>query len=326
MENPTINDSQLIYPVQRQMLAQFLRHSPLSPLYWHWWLIIAILWLVTRLPLSWQLLIGRQIGYCLYLLASRRRHIATVNINLCFPELSETDRKKLVKESFLVLGEGLLELLSAWWMPTARFNIKWQVTGEEYLLDAIQKGKGIILLSAHFTALEIGGRYLTMRFPKQIHAIYRRHQNPVLEYVTRHSREKHAEKAIHRDAVREMLRSLKANKILWLATDQNFGHKNSVFADFFGIPTATNTVVSRLAGFSNSAIIPFFTQRLPNQQGYKIIYLPPLDNFPSGDYLTDTNRLNKLIENQIREAPAQYLWTHRRFKDRPAGEKSFYET
>ncbi|ALG67709.1 LpxL/LpxP family Kdo(2)-lipid IV(A) lauroyl/palmitoleoyl acyltransferase [Beggiatoa leptomitoformis] len=307
------------------MFAQFFHHSPLSPLYWHWWLIIAILWFITRLPLPWQLIIGRQIGYCLYLLASRRRHIATININLCFPERSDSERLTLVKESFFVLGEGLLELLSAWWMPTNRLKVQWHVIGEEHVIKALERNKGIILLSAHFTALEMGGRYVTTRFPKQIHAIYRHHRNPVLEYVTHYSREKHAEKAIRRDAVREMLRSLKANKILWLATDQNFGHKNSVFANFFGIPTATNTVVSRLAGFSDSVIIPFFTQRLPNQQGYKIIYLPPLDNFPSGDYLTDTNRLNKIIENQIREVPEQYLWTHRRFKDRPAGEKSFYD-
>ena len=122
-----------------------------------------------------------------------------------------------------------------------------------------------------------------------------------------------------------MLRSLKQNKPVWLATDQNFGHKNSVFVDFFGIPAATNIAISRLAKMSNATIIPFFTQRLKDNQGYKVILQPALENFPSGDDVQDALLINKLIETQIKQAPEQYLWVHRRFKDRPNGEKSFYD-
>ncbi|OAD22307.1 lipid A biosynthesis lauroyl (or palmitoleoyl) acyltransferase, partial [Candidatus Thiomargarita nelsonii] len=155
-------------------------------------------------------------------------------------------------------------------------------------------------------------------------AAYRPHENPLIEYFMKKSRDSRAEKAIPRDAVREMLRSLKKNKALWFASDQNFRHKHSVFAEFFGRLAATNTAASRLTQISGAAVVPFFTQRLENNQGYKVILQPALEDFPSGDNRQDALRLNQLIEAQVRKAPEQYLWVHRRFKDRPEGEENVY--
>ncbi len=294
----------------------------LKPRYWPLWIGIGLLWSLTRLPHSGQLAVGRQLGRFAYRLASRRHRIADINLKLCFPKLNDTQRHKLLQQHFESLGMGLLEMLSAWWLPETRLKSLGKIQGLDHLYTALKQGKGVILLSAHFTSLEIGLRFLLMHVA--VHITYRPHENPLVEYFMKKNRESRAEKAISRDAVRDMLRTLKQNKPLWIATDQNFGHKNSVFADFFGIPAATNIAISRLAQVSGAAIVPFFTQRLEKNQGYKIILQAPLENFPSGDNKQDALRVNQLIETQVRQAPEQYLWVHRRFKDRPQGQERVY--
>jgi len=296
--------------------------SLFKPRYWPLWAGMGIFWCLIHLPYKWQLSLGRQLGRIAYLFASRRRHIADINLKLCFPEFNDSQRKQLLRKHFESLGIGLLELFGAWWLPDARLKSLENIQGLEHLQAALERGKGVILLSAHFTSFEMGSRFLTMH--TAIHGIYRPHENPLVEYFMKKSRESHAEKAIPRENIREMLRSLKKNKPLWFATDQNFGHKYSAFVDFFGIPAATNTATSRIAQISGAAIVPCFTQRLENNQGYQVTLQPALENFPSGDILQDTLRMNQLIEVQIRKAPAQYLWVHRRFKDRPKGEEGVY--
>jgi len=294
----------------------------LTPRYWPLWIGIGILWTLTHLPYRWKLLAGRQIGRIFYKLAPRRRQIANINLRLCFPNHSAIQHQQLLYRHFESLGMGLLEMLGAWWLPDAKIKPLGHIEGLEFLHTALKRGKGVILLSAHFTSLEIGTRFLTMH--TAIHGVYRPHENPLIEYFMKKSRESRAEKAIPRDAVREILRSLKQNKSVWFATDQNFGHKPSVFANFFGIKAATNTAAVRLAKISGASIVPFFTQRLPDNQGYKVILQPSLTNFPSNDDVRDATQINQLIETQTRHAPEQYLWVHRRFKDRPAGEAAFY--
>lgn len=296
--------------------------SLLKPQYWLLWLGIGLLWTLTRLPLTWQLSLGRLLGRLFYHFAPRRRHIARVNLQLCFPELTPLAQQQLLRQHFESLGMGLFEMLSAWWASDQALDGLGQIEGLVHLQAGLQQGKGVILLSAHVTSLEIGTRFLTLHTP--IHAIYRPHENPVIEYLMQKNRAHHAEKAIPRDEVREMLRSLKQNKALWLAIDQNFGHKNSVFAPFFNIPAATNIAVTRLTELSGAVVIPFFTRRL--SRGYAVTLQPPLANFPSNNVLQDATRINQLIEQHVRLAPEQYLWVHRRFKDRPVGESDLYLT
>jgi len=294
----------------------------LAPRYWLLWLAIGLLWLLVQLPHRVKLWIGKQLGRLFQRFAHRRRHVATINITRCFPELSLIEQQHLINRHFESLGMGLLEMLSSWWLPDRRLQYLGKVEGIIYLEEALARGKGVILLSAHFTSLELGTRFLIMHLP--VHATYRPHDNPLIEYFMQKNRNHHAEKAIRKNAVRDMVRSLKNNKPLWFAPDQNFSNKNKVFAPFFNILAATNTGTMRLAKMTGAAVVPFFTQRLEDGKGYKIILQPALTHFPSDDDVKDATDINRLIEMQIRCAPEQYLWVHRRFKERPLGEQDFY--
>lgn len=284
--------------------------------------MFAVLWPLTRLPLGWQLGFGRLIGFIAWRLARQRRHIAETNLALCFPQLNIEQRKRLARNHFRALGIGIIETALCWWGRESMLRDKFLLIGHEHLQAAIDRGKGVILLSAHFTTLELGGRLLALGTP--FHVLYRQHKNQLFESVMHRARQRRFEKAIPRNDTRALLASLRQGMPVWYAPDQNHGGTQSVFVPFFGIPAATLTSTSRLAKISGAAVVPFFPIRLPGKQGYLLMLCPALDNFPGGDPEIDAARLNRLFEAVISEIPEQYLWVHRRFKTRPEGEVSPY--
>ncbi len=308
--------------MSRSRDALFSPHL-LSPRYWPTWAGLGILWLIIQLPFRWQVALGRALGVATMYVSRRRRHIADTNIRLCFPELSSAERRRLVREHFGSVGVSAFESAMGWWAPDRRLRPLVHIEGLEHLQQAKARGKGVILLSAHFTCLELSGRLLSLFAP--FHVMYRRHQNTLAEHIQRRNRELRFERAIPRDDVRGMLRSLKQGHAVWYAPDQNYGHKHSVFAPFFGVPAATATATSRLARISGAAVVPFMPTRRADGRGYDLVIEPALADFPSDDAAADTARINKLIEDYVRKAPEQYLWVHRRFKDRPPGSPSVYK-
>jgi KDO2-lipid IV(A) lauroyltransferase len=285
--------------------------------------MLGLLWCITRLPYAWQLATGRVLGQVALRIGRRRRHIAGTNLKLCFPEFDDRERRQLLSAHFSSLGIALIEFALSWWGPDEKLAPLAEIHGLEHLQSALQEDKGVILLSAHFTTLEIGGRLLAMHIP--FHVLYREHKNPVIEHVMGKARTRLYEKAIPRGDMNGLLKSLKANRAVWYAPDQDHGIANSVFVPFFGNPAATLTSTSRIAAISGARVVPFFQRRLSGRRGYVLELLPALDNFPGKDIASDTARLMRLIESRVRQAPAQYLWAHRRFKTRLAGEPSVYD-
>lgn len=291
--------------------------------FWPSWLLFGFMRLVTWLPFCWQMAVGSLIGRLAYHLARSRRHIAEVNIKLCFPELDANQAGELVKAHFLSVGKGIVETALCWWGRESQLQKKSILLGSEHLQRGLEQGKGVILLSAHFTTLELGGRLLALDTP--FHVLYRQHKNPLFEAVMRRARKRRFEKAIARNNTRALLASLKDNMPVWYAPDQNHGGPQSVFVPFFGVPASTLAATSRLAKVSGASVVPFFQMRLPENQGYLLILCPALADFPGNNPETDTARINRLLEDVIREMPEQYLWIHRRFKTRPEGESYPYD-
>jgi KDO2-lipid IV(A) lauroyltransferase len=298
-------------------------HKLYAPRYWPTWLGVVVLWCLTRLPYALQVRIGRLLGHVVRLFAARRRHIAQVNLAICFPELSDDDRHHMLVENFASMGIGLLEMGMSWWSSNRRLQRLHSIEGLEYLHQALERGNGAILLSAHFTTMEIGGRLLAMHIPFQV--LYREHKNAVMQYVISQGRNKFTHSAILRDNLLAMRRSLKQNIPVWYAPDQDFGTGKGMFVPFFGMPAATITATSTLARMAHSPVVPFVQTRLPGAAGYRLTLYPALEGFPGASLEEDTLRINAFLEARIREQPEQYLWAHRRFKTRPEGMSSVYD-
>ena len=294
-----------------------------APRYWLVWLAAALLWCVTRLPFGWQLAIGRLFGYCIFVFGTERRLITRTNLELCFPALSANEYRRLTRAHMVSLGIAVIETALGWWGTDRKLRRLVTISGLENLDTALQQGKGVLLLSAHFTTLEIGGRLLALYAP--FHVLYRRNKNPVLEFLTKKYRTRLYEYAIERGDLRTMIKSLGNNRPVWYAPDQDFGSDNSIFVPFFGVPAATLTATSRLARITGARVVPFFQVRLPGSRGYRLTLQPALEQFPGNSIETDTRRIIKLVEDRVRECPEQYLWAHRRFKTRPPGATPVYK-
>ncbi|MCA1799032.1 MAG: LpxL/LpxP family Kdo(2)-lipid IV(A) lauroyl/palmitoleoyl acyltransferase [Xanthomonadaceae bacterium] len=284
----------------------------LAPRYWRTWVALGMLRIAAMLPFRLQLAVGRIAGRFAYHLMPQRRAVAAVNLELCFPELGAHARRRLLRAHFESLGIGLVEVGCSWWTPDEVVRARVAVSGLEYLEQAKADGVPAILLSAHFTTLEIGGHVLSQLAP--ISVMYRRNDNALLEELIQRHRRRRVASAIHRDSVKDMLRALKRGEAVWYAPDQNYRRSNSALVPFFGHPTPTNTATSRLAQISGARVIPFAVARLPGVQGYQLTLHPPLADFPTGDAFADTIRVNGILEEQVRAVPEQYLWIHRRFK------------
>jgi len=263
------------------------------------------------LPWRLQFACGRVIGRLARRLAHRRRAITETNLARCFPDMEPDERDHLSREHFEALGIGLIEAALCWWAPDRRLQRRVQIEGRQHLDRAIQSGHGVLLLAAHFTTIELCTRLLAMQYP--IFAVYRPHENPVINHLMRTRRDAHSAGVIRRGDLRTMLRSLRRKATIWYAPDQAYLGPRGINAPFFGTPAPSSTGTSRIAAASGAPVLPFFYKRLTNGC-YRLNILPPLNDFPSGDEVADATRVNAVLEQGIREAPAQYLWSHDRFK------------
>ena len=284
----------------------------LAPRYWLTWAALGLLRLIALLPYGGLVRLGRGLGAVLRHLPIRFVRTARRNIELCLPELGERAREQLLDAHFASLGIALLEIPLAWWIKPAQLAKIVHFEGVEHLQAARAQGRGVILLTAHFTSLEMAGRSLLSVAP--VGFLYRPTKNEVLAYALKRFRCGYGGYPIPRDDIRAFISALRHNQCVWYAPDQSYRKKGAQMVPMFGIPAATNTLTSRLARMTGAAVLPYFFQRLPGTQGYRAIIHPPLENFPSESAVADTERFNHLIEAQVRIAPEQYLWIHRRFK------------
>ncbi len=275
------------------------------------------------LPLPVLAALGRGLGLALYALHAGRRRVVRVNIELCFPDLSRRARARLVRAHFKAFGQALVDMAVAWWASAARLHRLVRFRGREHYDRALGAGRRVILLAPHFVGLEVGGIRLSMERPMV--AMFRHPANEVLRGVMQHARARFGLRLVeYKRPLTTLVRQVKSGAPLYYLPDQDAGRRNGIFVSFFGIPTATYPVLGRLAELADAVVIPCVTRQLPRGRGYEISFSPPLPNFPSGDAQADTERMNRAIEQLVREIPEQYFWVHKRFKTRPRGQARFY--
>lgn len=310
-------------PTMPGMPRPAFSRSLLAPRHWPAWIGAGAIWLIAQLPYAALLWVGRRLGGLVLRIPSARRHIAEVNLALCFPELDGRARRTLVDRNLRDIGLMLVEFALGWMASDrAMARIPVTVEGLHHLEAARAQGKGVLLVGGHFSHLELCARLVSQRL--RISGMYRRMDSAVFEWTVLRARLDYAEAMFDKDDIRGTVKHLRSGGTLWYAPDQDMRSKDSVFVPFFGIPAATITATHHLARMSGAVVIPFFHRRLPDSRGYALRLGAPLENFPSADVFADTARVNACIEQMVREAPEQYLWVHKRFKTRPPGLPDVY--
>jgi KDO2-lipid IV(A) lauroyltransferase len=297
--------------------------APLGLRNWPTWLGIGAMALLARLPWALQRGLGRAFGALLRALLHARRRIAARNLALCFPELDDAAREALLREHFAALGTGVFEFARAWWGSIAPLHRGLVVEGLEHMQAARAGGRGVIVISGHFTTLEACGRLLCDA-GVPLAGMYRPHAQPAMEWAVKRGRLRYAAAMFTKNELRPAVKHLKQGGLLWYAPDQDPSRGDSVYVPFFGLPAHSLTSTHQLARLSGAAVVAFQHVRRPDG-GYTLRVLPAFADFPSNDATADTARVMAAIEDMARAAPSQYLWIHRRFKRQPDGSSVYDE-
>ena len=280
--------------------------------FWPTWLLFGVLWLCAQLPLLVQLWLGRRLGDAMYFLHRERRHIARINLALCFPEKSAEQRHDLLRQAFQGFGMGLSEMASLWFRRREFLSRHCEIDGIEHLHEAQRRGAGVIVLPAHFTTLEVGGTVLAGVMP--LSAFYDPPKNPLVAAFLLARRKRYLN-VIDNHNIRQMVRRLREGGCVWYPPDQHVGEGgSSVVSQFFGHEVLSASGTSRMAKMTGAAVIPYLPIRVGNSGRYRLQLLPALADFPSLSSDGDTQRINDILESHIRDYPEQYLWLHKRFK------------
>jgi KDO2-lipid IV(A) lauroyltransferase len=252
-----------------------------------------------------------------------RRRIAARNLELCFPELDEGSRIALLREHFAALGTSLFEFGRAWWGSVEALKRGIRIDGLEHLAAAREGGRGVIVVSGHFTTLEACGRLLC-EAGVPLAGMYRPYSDAAMEWAVLRGRARYAVAMFAKKDVRGAARHLKRGGLLWYAPDQDPSRGDSVYVPFLGQPAHSLTSTHQLARLSGAAVLAFAHVRR-GDGGYTLRLSPAFADFPSEDPVADTARVMAAIEAMARAAPAQYLWIHRRFKRQPDGGGDLYQ-
>lgn len=291
--------------------------SLLHPRYWLTWFGLGILRCIIFLPFSVQQRIGLILGKLLSPFLKRRRHNAEVNIALCFPELNKTEQTQLVDCNMINTILGVIETGFSWWASDKDILKRCKIEGLELLEQAKNEGRGVLLIGAHYTTLDLAGRVIGLHTDLDI--TYKSQNNKAFDFCINQSRKRSFTHLIEKNAMRNMVKNLKKQRVVWYAPDQDFGRQGSVFVPFFHHPAATLTTVGKLLQVTQAK--PLFYSHFRIDNNGKPYYLAKIhDPFQDGfndDDVHNATLLNTAIANVIREHPEQYLWVHERFRTQP---------
>lgn len=296
----------------------------LHPRYWLTWLGIGIWAVIAQLPYPLLMLMGKGLGHILYRVNDKRRVIAICNLEVCFPDKSAVERHRILIESFESLGIAGFETAIAWFWPAWRLRRLYTVEGREHVEAALAKNSNMLMLGLHLTTIDIGGVFMGMEF--RMGGMYKINKNAAYDWLQHWGRQSCRPDAtfISSDNVRGLIKHLRQGEIFWYAPDQDKGVKGSGFVDFFGVKKSMLVATGTLAKLGRAVVVPVYTQRLSRGRGYRLVYLPALENFPSGDHLKDTQIVSDYVEHVIRQQPEQYMWVQKHFRTRPQGQPAVY--
>jgi Kdo2-lipid IVA lauroyltransferase/acyltransferase len=310
---------------KNKVLQPNFKLSFLLPQYWLTWLGVIILYAISWLPYKVQLALGRFVGRLLLTIASSRKNVALRNLELCFPEMSDAERQRILKENFENTGIALFETGMGWWWPDWRIKRKFTITGLEHIEAAKADGQGVLLLAMHYLSAEIIGRGFGHAHPLVI--FYRPHNNQLMEFFQFRGRGRSNKYMLGKRDVKGLIKALRDKESCLYLPDQDYGRNRSLFVPHFAVKeTATTTGTLIFARQKDTKTMMMIPKRNEDGSGYTVEITPPLAGFPTDNDENDVIRVNQEVEKAILRKPEQYMWLHRRFKTRPnADDPSLYK-
>lgn len=282
--------------------------------------------LVAALPNRLAQGLGSLIGRLLYYFSRREKGVASVNIALCFPELSAEQQQQLVKKTLIENSKTLLEIPRIFKRGgDYALSLVTSTTGIERYHQAVMDGKGIILIAPHLGNWELVVHYLNQFSPMT--AMFAPPKQAFLNDIMRAGRQSSGATLVPADSsgVRAQLKHLKQGGVVGILPDQNPKHGHAgVFAPFMGNDAYTMLLINSLAQRTQATILMSFAERLADGSGYRLHILPAPEGIGDKDTLIAATALNQGVEQCLRLAPAQYQWTYKRFKHQPDGQTSPY--
>jgi len=278
-------------------------------------MLLAVLRIAARLPLSWFHGAGAVLGWLVYACSTRYAERLRSNLyasGVCSGAAQcDALRRKAVAEA----GKGMLELIAVWFGSDEKIaRLAVACDGWEIVEAARARGKGIIIVTPHLGCFEMVSLYFVQRLPMTV--MYRQPRVAWLEPLMIAGRSRWQATVVPATlrGVRSFYRTLQHSGTVGLLPDQTPGAGEGVWADFFGRPAYTMTLAGRLQRATGAAIIMVFAERLPGGRGYHLHF----DELPTARF--DETALNRAIEAQIRRCPEQYLWSYYRYKGPPGAE------
>lgn len=288
-------------------------------------LVIVLLKLLATLNLKNAQRLGTFIGRILWLGDSRSTQATKDNIELCFPELSIENQQALIKQSLIETGKLFSEFGMVWEWPTEKTLAQIRsVKGKQYLDDIISKGKGVIVLAPHYGNWEMVGLYLSTLKPMA--ALYKPPKIKALESYMSEVRGRHGSELVptNKRGVIRLFSILSNQGMVGILPDQVPGGNGGINAPFMGVPANTIKLVARLIDRTGCEVVSLCAERLPDGEGFDMIFRPADPEIYSTDVQTSVAALNRSVENCIKDKPEQYQWEYKRFKGTEINGKKVY--
>jgi KDO2-lipid IV(A) lauroyltransferase len=284
------------------------------------WAARALFALTARLPFRLGYALGGLAGRLLYVLPGRARKATRVNLQLCFPELSPRERARLGARSAASTARFALELGGIWNRPAERvLALVREVHGVEHVEGALAHGRGVVAITPHLGSWELAGLWASSRWPTTF--LYKPPRSLEMEAYYRERRQRLGARLVPAgpSGVSALLRALRGSELIAILPDQDPGRGAGLFAPFFGVPANTSVLIPRLLQRTGARAVLTACVRLPAGRGFALHIVPASPELHDADVERATTALNADIERLVRRFADQYLWSYRRFRERPHG-------
>ncbi len=286
--------------------------------------IKSLLYLCAYIPLPYLQSLSQFLARRLSSSQLRAVHTCKANIALCYPELDARAQQVLVEQSLAHGFTSMLELGHIW-LRHPRHSLSLVKAVENPELFAQYQDQPLIMLTPHLGAWELAGLYASSQ--RQITSLYKPPKLAALDNFIKTARERGSAHLVPTTphGIRQLFKALKKAEVIGILPDQEPRLGSGAFAEFKGQPAYTMSLIHRLVQKTKVKVLLCYTQRLPDGQGFHIIYKQPPEAIYSDDEKQALSALNQAIESCFVDNPEQYQWTYKRFKRRPDGLSSVYD-